>query len=85
METLQSVVISTNAPEQFPPEVHAELAEVVGTKSICVTPLVSRARALGVLVVGRITDNPLSAEEIDFIGKVAGPIANAVENALAYA
>lgn len=84
VETLQPVIISTTDPDHFPPEVRAELALVQGTKSVCVTPLVSHARALGVLVVGRTTENPFSAEEVDFLGKVAGPIAIAVENALAY-
>ena len=84
LETLQPVIFSTTAPEKFPPEVRAELALVEGTKSICVTPLVSRARALGVLVVGRTTANPFSADEIDFLRKVAGPIAIAVENAMAF-
>ena len=51
---------------------------VEGTKSVCVTPLVSRARVLGVLVVGRTTANPFSADEVDFLTKVAGPIAIAV-------
>jgi hypothetical protein len=43
VETLQPVVISTTNPGQFPPEVHEELALVEGTKSVCVTPLVSHA------------------------------------------
>ena len=84
LETVQPVIISTTAPENFPPEVRAELELVEGTKSVCVTPLVSHSRTLGVLVVGRSTERPFSADEVDFLGKVAGPIAIAVENALAY-
>ena len=83
-KTLQPVIFDTAAPEHFPPEVYEELALVEGTKSVCITPLVCHGRVLGVLVVGRTTENPFTADEVDFLGKVAGPIAIAVENALAF-
>src|SRR6516165_5735713 len=82
VETLQPV--GTNCPEHFPPEVYAELSLVEDSKSMCITPLVSHARVLGVLVVGRTLKDPFSADEVDFLTKVAGPIAIAIENALAY-
>jgi len=84
VETLQPVIFSTNCPEHFPPEVYAELSLVEDSKSMCITPLVSHARVLGVLVVGRTLKDPFSADEVDFLTKVAGPIAIAIENALAY-
>lgn len=84
MDNRRPVILNTNAPEQFAPEVQAELALAEGTKSVCIAPLVSRARSLGVLSVARSTDNPFSDDEVDFLCKVAAPIAIAVDNALAY-
>lgn len=84
LENLKPVVISTKDRSQFPPEVHGELALVEGTKSLCFIPLVNHGRALGILLIGRTTANPFSGDEIEFLTQVAGPIAIAIENALAY-
>jgi formate hydrogenlyase transcriptional activator len=45
-------------------------------------PLISRGRALGTLGVKR--NEPFSAQDVDFLRQVSGPVAIAVENALAY-
>ena len=50
--------------------------------STCSVPLISRDRVLGTLGVKR-TD-PFSAQDISFLKQVAGPVAIAVENAMAY-
>jgi len=47
-------------------------------------PLVSRSRVLGVLALGRREETPFAADDIAFLKQVAGQIAIAVENALAY-
>jgi formate hydrogenlyase transcriptional activator len=81
--TLKPVVVSTTSRQAFPPEVRGEL-ELVNAKSICYLPLVNHGRALGVLVIGRITELPFDDDEIEFFSKVAGQIAIAIANALAY-
>ena len=84
IDRLQPVVITSTAAQAFPPEVHGELALVEDTKSICFIPLANRGRPLGVLVIGRTTEIPFAEDEIAFLGQVAGQIAIAIENALAY-
>ena len=51
-------------------------------KSVCSVPLISRDRVLGTLGVGR--NDPFSAQDMSFLKQVAGPVAIAVENAMAY-
>ncbi|HEY2122540.1 MAG TPA: GAF domain-containing protein, partial [Chthoniobacterales bacterium] len=55
-----------------------------GLESFCFLPLISRNRAIGVLVLGRLRDDAFSQVDIDFLTQVANQIALAVENALAY-
>ena len=50
--------------------------------STCSMPLISRDRVLGTLGVKR--NDPFSAQDISFLKQVAGPVAIAVENAMAY-
>jgi len=53
-------------------------------KTVCVLPLLSRDRALGILVLGRRADDPYSPQEIEFLVRVSSQTAIAVENALSY-
>jgi formate hydrogenlyase transcriptional activator len=55
-----------------------------GLRSFCFLPLISRNRAIGVLVLGRLRNDAFSQVDIDFLTQVANQIALAVENALAY-
>jgi|HubBroStandDraft_6_1064221.scaffolds.fasta_scaffold60006_1 formate hydrogenlyase transcriptional activator len=55
-----------------------------GLKSFCFLPLISRNRAIGVLVLGRLRDDAFSQADIRFLTQIANQIALAVENALAY-
>jgi formate hydrogenlyase transcriptional activator len=55
-----------------------------GLKSFCFLPLISRNRAIGVLVLGRLRDDAFSEADIGFLSQVANQIALAVANALAY-
>ncbi len=52
-------------------------------KNACVLPLVSRGRALGILILGRRAENPYTQEDIDFLAQVSKQIAIAVEKAIA--
>jgi formate hydrogenlyase transcriptional activator len=51
--------------------------------ALCHLPLVSRDRVLGVLGVGR-RDKVFTSEDVAFLNQVAGQVAIAIENALAY-
>ena len=55
-----------------------------GIRTQCVVPLVSHSRSLGTLNVGRLEDQGFTPAEVDLLSQVAGQIALAVENALAY-
>src|SRR5580658_9690055 len=62
----------------------AQIAVREGLKSFCFLPLISRNRAIGTLVLGRLRDDAFSQADISFLSQVANQIALAVENALAY-
>jgi formate hydrogenlyase transcriptional activator len=62
----------------------AQIAVREGLKSVCCLPLISRNRAIGVLVLGRLRDDAFSQADISFLSQVAKQIALAVENALAF-
>ncbi len=55
-----------------------------GLKSGCKIPLISHDRVLGVLGVGRLSEDPFTEEDIDLLTAVGEQVAVAVENALAY-
>jgi len=52
--------------------------------SLCLFPLISRDRVLGVFGVGSSRENAVIDDDLTFLGEVANRIALAVENALAY-
>ncbi|HWY06850.1 MAG TPA: sigma 54-interacting transcriptional regulator [Candidatus Acidoferrales bacterium] len=54
----------------------------VGT--VCVLPLVSRSRVLGVFGVIKYQDNAFAGDDIKFLAQIANQVAIAVENALAF-
>jgi formate hydrogenlyase transcriptional activator len=83
-DTLEPVIAHLNDIDQISPEVHEELAFIEGGKSICLVPLVNRGRAIGILSTVRTTEKPFVPEEVEFLSQIAGPIAIAIENALAY-
>ena len=60
-----------------------ELSLAAGLKIACVMPLVSRGRALGVLILGRRADVPYTQEDINFLEQIAKQMAIAVEKAIA--
>src|SRR5213594_750455 len=61
-----------------------KLAAAESVKSACFIPLVNRGRALGDLMIVRVTEGTFTAEDVDFLSQAAGQIAIAIENALAY-
>lgn len=53
-------------------------------KTVCVFPLLSRERALGIILLGRQNDLSYPQATVDFLEQVANQVAIAVENALSY-
>src|ERR1051325_840050 len=60
------------------------LAAAESVKGACFIPLVNRGRALGDLMIVRLTEETFTAEDVDFLSQAAGQIAIAIETALAY-
>src|SRR5256886_6847462 len=71
-----------SSEERYPEHYQRVVGE--GVKSGCLVPLISRDRSLGVLALGRRQDSDFDREEVEFLCQVAGQVAIAVENALAY-
>ncbi|MCX6624812.1 MAG: sigma 54-interacting transcriptional regulator, partial [Acidobacteria bacterium] len=69
--------------QQFHPKVRA-MVEVEGMREGWVFPLITRNRKIGVLNVGSRTAGALSAEDVDFLSQVAGQVAIALDNMLAF-
>jgi formate hydrogenlyase transcriptional activator len=55
-----------------------------GIESVCALPLIRRNRTLGILALGSRIENSFSSEDVDFLVRVAGQVAIAVDNAMAY-
>jgi len=60
------------------------LGKRVGVKSACTVPLISHDRVLGVLGVGRLSENAFTEDDAELLTEVSKQVAIAVENALAY-
>src|SRR5271156_1907139 len=75
--------IDTLKPVVFEPDPYG-LGSAEGLKAACNIPLVNRGRVLGILSILRTAETPLTPEDVDFLSRASGPIAIAVENALAY-
>jgi formate hydrogenlyase transcriptional activator len=84
IESLKPAIVSTSSRDEFPPELHAQMEFLTEPKTVCHIPLVNRGRALGLLAIGRTARHPYDADEVEFLTQVAGQIAIAIENALAY-
>jgi formate hydrogenlyase transcriptional activator len=54
----------------------------VGT--VCILPLVSRGRALGIFGVIKYQDNAFDSDDVEFLTQISNQVAIAVENALAF-
>ena len=82
-ETLKPVIVNQFNPADFDPDI-SEIVIGEGLKTLCIVPLVNRQRALGILGLARRKENPFSEDDGEFLTEVAGQIAIAIENALAY-
>jgi formate hydrogenlyase transcriptional activator len=78
----KAVIVNTNDREELGPEVYG-IVVAEGLDTHCLIPLVSRGRPVGVLIVAR-KQTLFMSEDVDFLTRASGPIAIAIENALAY-
>jgi len=69
--------------ERYTSEI-ARLLLAEGVQSACCVPLLTRNRVLGALNLASLRDGAFSQEDVDLLGQVAGQVAIAVENALAF-
>jgi formate hydrogenlyase transcriptional activator len=83
VETLKPVIVNQFDPAEFGPEA-SQIVLGEGLKTLCVAPLVNRGRAIGVLCLARKKDDSFSQPDAEFLAEVAGQVAIAIENALAY-
>ncbi|MEW6211936.1 MAG: sigma 54-interacting transcriptional regulator [Acidobacteriota bacterium] len=77
------LLIARPDPEKF----HSDVAKRImneGVKSGCAVPLIAHGRKLGVLGVGSFREEAFTEKDLELLIQVAGQIAIAVENALAY-
>jgi formate hydrogenlyase transcriptional activator len=56
----------------------------MGRRSLCLYPLITRERVLGVFGFGSSHENAFTEDDLTFLGQVANQIAVAVENSVAY-
>src|SRR6201982_807096 len=82
IESLKPVLFDTRDRGEREPYLYG-LAAAEDLKAACNIPLVNRGRALGILSIVRTTETPFTPEDVDFLSRSSGPIAIAVENALA--
>ena len=55
-----------------------------GVETLCLLPLVRCKRVLGVLCLVRLERNAFTQEDVEFLSQIAGQVAIAIDNALAY-
>jgi formate hydrogenlyase transcriptional activator len=55
-----------------------------GVETLCMLPLVRCDRVLGVLCLIRLEQNAFTTQDIEFLSQIAGQVAIAIDNALAY-
>ena len=83
LTTRRPSVLARADLEKFDSEI-ARLLLAEGVGAHCAAPLVSRGRTLGTLNAARLDDQAFTPEEADLLGQVAGQVALAVDNALAF-
>jgi len=83
LATGKAVVVRDADIGRFPNPRFARYVEL-GIKSACLVPLTARDRTIGTLDLGRMTDDPWTPDDVEFLVEIAKQVAMAVQNALAY-
>jgi formate hydrogenlyase transcriptional activator len=81
-QTGQPVNLSSSDLARHAPPLSVPTAE--GLTALCLLPLASQTGVRGVLGLGRRQGAGFDQDDIDFLGQVAGQVAIAIENAIAY-
>lgn len=81
--TRQPVLRHHSDPEKYFSEVSRRVAER-GLHSACAVPLVAHDRTLGVLCITSLRENAFTEDDAELLNQIAGQVAIAVENALAF-
>ena len=83
LATGKPVVVRDIDLDRYPSPLFRRFVEL-GCKSGCSVPLITNNGTLGTLEAVRITGDPWTDEDVDFLMQVARQVAIAVENALSY-
>ncbi|MBZ5701855.1 MAG: sigma 54-interacting transcriptional regulator [Acidobacteriia bacterium] len=83
LTTREPLCLSRLDTERFDARTFRHLA-VAGIKSGCWLPLIGRDRMLGTLMVGSRRENAFAQKDCDMLEQVAGQVALAVDNVLAF-
>lgn len=83
IQSLKPMIQNYVVEEEVSSEVY-ELVSGEGIKSTCMIPLVNRGRGFGLLALARKDSSPFVESDTTFLFQVAGQIAIAVENAMAF-
>ena len=81
LESGKPLVLDSQGLSRYGPRLNLVL---IGLKSVCVLPMISRDRVIGTLNLGRLQEWAFSQEDVGFLIQVANQIAIGVENALNY-
>jgi formate hydrogenlyase transcriptional activator len=60
------------------------IASAEGVETLCLLPLIRRQRVLGVLCLLRLEKDAFNQEDVEFLSRIAGQVAIAIDNAMAY-
>jgi formate hydrogenlyase transcriptional activator len=82
--TSQRPIVIRNLNLKEFPSMETRKAYDDGLRSGCIIPLLVHDRALGTLVIASLRENAFTEQDADLLTHIAGQIAIAVENALAY-
>jgi formate hydrogenlyase transcriptional activator len=83
LETRKPVIVNHFDPADYSPELYQKIVGE-GIQSQCFIPMVNRGHPVGILGLCQLTESSFSEEDVEFLGQVAGQVAIAVDNALAY-
>ena len=81
--TRQALLLDRHQMEEFDSP-SARLMQAEGVRSIAVMPLITHDRALGTMSLASLRDTAFQQGDVDLLVQVAGQVAIAVENALAF-
>ena len=79
----QAVLVHEEEFKRLPSEI-TRLLVAAGIRSACCVPLIAHDRVVGTLNVGSTREDAFSAENVILLNQVAGQIAIAVDNSVAY-